>query len=246
MTEAKTAKSALTKGDGFYVLDRLIDPEQANEVREFVLGHLDDGQVNSPGDINLVNLLERDPMFEALLTNPRLLAVAHELLGEDAKLASYSAKVLMPGCGEGGLHIDYPYWAMDPGMPVEPALMMQVIWMMQPVSSLNGGTWVAPGSQLHNVPVDKERFKEEANQISGNAGDAFISHGLLWHQTAINHSDQPRVAVLINFSQLSIRPMREMGPFTDEFLAQASPELKQLLTLDYGASLRARLKKNYS
>ena len=246
MTEAKTAKSALTKGDGFYVLDRLIDPEQANEVREFVLGHLDDGQVNSPGDINLVNLLERDPMFEALLTNPRLLAVAHELLGEDAKLASYSAKVLMPGCGEGGLHIDYPYWAMDPGMPVEPALMMQVIWMMQPVSSLNGGTWVAPGSQLHNVPVDKERFKEEANQISGNAGDAFISHGLLWHQTAINHSDQPRVAVLINFSQLSIRPMREMGPFSDEFLAQASPELKQLLTLDYGASLRARLKKNYS
>ena len=246
MTEAKTAKSALTKGDGFYVLDRLIDPEQANEVREFVLGHLDEGQVNSPGDINLVNLLERDPMFETLLTNTRLLAVAHELLGEDAKLASYSAKVLMPGCGEGGLHIDYPYWAMDPGMPVEPALMMQVIWMMQPVSSLNGGTWVAPGSQLHNVPVDKERFKEEANQISGNAGDAFISHGLLWHQTAINHSDQPRVAVLINFSQLSIRPMREMGPFTDEFLAQAAPELKQLLTLDYGASLRARLKKNYS
>ncbi|MGK0397167.1 MAG: ectoine hydroxylase-related dioxygenase (phytanoyl-CoA dioxygenase family) [Candidatus Azotimanducaceae bacterium] len=167
--------------------------------------------MNSPGELNLNNLLDRDPMFESLVTNSRLLAVAHELLGEDAKLASFSAKTFMPGCGKGRLHIDYPYWAMDAGMPAEPALMMQ------PVSSVNGGTWVAPGSQHHHVAVDIERFKDEANQITGNGGDAFMSHGLLWHQTAINHSDEPRVAVLINFSQLSIRPMREMGPFTDEF-----------------------------
>jgi len=76
-----------------------------------------------------------------------------------------------------------------------------------------------------------------------------MSHGLLWHQTAINHSDEPRIAVLINFSQLSIRSirsMRDMGPFTDEFLSRASPELKQLLPIDYQASLTARLQKNYS
>ena len=246
MNEAKTAKAALTTGEGFHVLESLIEPDAASQARDFVLGHLDQGQVNSPGDINLNNLLDRDPMFESLVTNPRLIAVAHELLGEDAKLASFTAKTLMPGCGMGRLHIDYPYWAMDTGMPVEPALMMQVIWMMQPVSSVNGGTWVAPGSQHHHVPVDIDRFKQEANQITGNAGDAFISHGLLWHQTAINHSDEPRVAVLINFSQLSIRPMREMGPFTDEFLSAASPELKQLLPIDYWASLMARLQKNYS
>ena len=246
MIEAKVAKKALTSGEGFHVLKGLIEPETANQVRDYVLGHLEQGQVNSPGDINLNNLLERDPMFESLVTNPRLLAIAHELLGEDAKLASCSAKTLLPGCGKGRLHIDYPYWAMDPGMPVEPALMMQVIWMMQPVSCTNGGTWVAPGSQHHHVPVDIDRFKEEANQITGNAGDAFMSHGLLWHQTAINHSEEPRVAVLINFSQLSIRPMREMGPFTEDFLSRASPELLELLPIDYQASLKARLQKNYS
>lgn len=246
MIEVKVAKKALTSGEGFHVLKGLIEHETANQVRDYVLGHLEQGQVNSPGDINLNNLLERDPMFESLVTNPRLLAVAHELLGEDAKLASCSAKTLLPGCGKGRLHIDYPYWAMDPGMPVEPALMMQVIWMMQPVSCTNGGTWVAPGSQHHHVPVDIDRFKEEANQITGNAGDAFMSHGLLWHQTAINHSEEPRVAVLINFSQLSIRPMREMGPFTEDFLSRASPELLELLPIDYQASLKARLQKNYS
>tara|TARA_R110002111_G_scaffold223820_3_gene285619 strand:+ start:257 stop:994 length:738 start_codon:yes stop_codon:yes gene_type:complete len=245
MNEATQTKDALIRGEGFDVLKQLINPDTANQVRDYVLAHLDEGQEMGPGDINLPNLLERGPMFESLITNPRLLAVVHELLGEDAKLAAFSAKTLMPGCGKGRLHVDYPYWAMDPGMPVEPALMMQVIWMMQPVNSENGGTWVAPGSTHYNEPVDINRFKAEAEQITGDAGDAFVSHGLLWHQTAINHSQEPRVAVLINFSQLAIRPMREMGPFSDEFLANASPALKDLLPLDLGASYQKRLQKNF-
>lgn len=245
MNEPNQTKEALTSGPGFHVLKQLIDPDTANKVRNYVLAHLDEAQENAPGDSNLVNLLDHDPMFESLVTNPRLLAAAHALLGEDAKLSAFSAKTLMPGCGKGRLHVDYPYWAMDPGMPVEPALMMQVIWMMQPVNSENGGTWVAPGSTHYDGPVDINRFKDEAVQISGDAGDAFVSHGLLWHQTAINHSSEPRVAVLINFSQLAVRPMREMGPFDDEFLSRASPELKQLLPIDIGGDYRRRLQKNF-
>ena len=245
MSEVTTAKQSLITGQGFHVLKGLIEPELATQVREFVLANLDAGQQVQAGEINLTNLLELDPIFESLVTNPRLLAVAHALLGEDAKLAAFTAKTLMPGCGEGRLHVDYPYWAMDPGMPVEPALMMQVIWMMQPVNSENGGTWVAPGSQLYNKKVDDKQFEREAIQISAGAGDAFISHGLLWHRTAINHSEAPRVAILINYSQLTIRPMRELGPFSEEFLDGASDQLKQLLPLNHGEALAARLRKNY-
>jgi ectoine hydroxylase-related dioxygenase (phytanoyl-CoA dioxygenase family) len=245
MNEPSQTTEALTRGEGFHVLKQLIEPATAHEVRDYVLAHLDEAQENQPGDTNLINLLDHGPMFESLVTNPRLLAVVHELLGEDAKLAAFSAKTLMPRCGKGRLHVDYPYWAMDPGMPVEPALMMQVIWMMQPVNSENGGTWVAPGSTHYKESVDINRFKDEAVQISGDAGDAFVSHGLLWHQTAINHSSEPRVAVLINFSQLAIRPMRDMGPFSDKFLANASPALKQLLPVDLWGSFRKRLEKNF-
>ena len=88
------------------------------------------------------------------------------------------AKILMPSCSAGGLHVDYPYWAMDPGMPVSPALMMQVIWMMEPFSKDNGGTWVAPGSQRYQIHVDKSRFAEEAIQLQGNASGVMISHEL--------------------------------------------------------------------
>ncbi|MEM7081049.1 MAG: phytanoyl-CoA dioxygenase family protein [Pseudomonadota bacterium] len=245
MNEAARAKQDLIHGPGFHVLENLIEPTLAAQVRAFVLDHLDEGQELQPGDINLTDILERDAMFESLITQPRLLAVAHEMLGTDAKLAALTAKTLMPGCGQGRLHVDYPYWAMDPGMPIEPALMLQVIWMMEPFSDANGGTWVAPGSQRYEEHVDLERFRTEAVQISGGAGDAFLSHGLLWHQTAINHSTEPRVALLINFSQLAIRPMREMGPFSDDFIERASPELQRLLPLDYGHDLRARLQKNF-
>lgn len=245
MSTAIEAKKEILRGPGFRTLEGLIDADLADQVRQFVLAHIDEGQELNPGDINLTGLLERDEVFEALVTHPELLAVVHEMLGEDAKLAALSAKTLMPGCGQGRLHVDYPYWAMDPGMPVEPPLMLQVIWMMQPFGTDNGGTWVLPGSQLRKGPVDTDQFKQEAVQITGEAGDAFLSHGLLWHQTALNLSTEPRVAILINFSQLAIRPMREMGPFTDEFLARASDEMKQLLPLDMTAALFARLRKNY-
>ena len=244
MTEKDTALQALTKGAGYYSLENLVEPELAAKVRDFVLARLDEGVENSSGDINLTHLLTLDPMFQAMITNPRLLAIAHALIGNDCKLAAFTAKTLMPGCSSGHLHVDYPYWAMDPGMPVEPALMMQVIWMMQPFTEENGGTWIAPGSQHYDERVDEERFRQEAIQVTGNAGDAVISHGLLWHQTAINHSEEPRVALLINFSQLAIRPMRELGPFTDEFLNNASPSLKALLPIDYGRSLNRRVTGN--
>jgi ectoine hydroxylase-related dioxygenase (phytanoyl-CoA dioxygenase family) len=245
MSEVDTAMKEMTDGDGYRLLDQLITLEEAGKVRSYVLDHLKEGESAGDGVINLTNLLNRDLMFESLVTNSRLLDVVHRLLGNDAKLAAFTAKTLMPGCGKGRLHVDYPYWAMDPGMPVTPALMMQVIWMMQPFTEDNGGTWVAPGSQQYGSTVDIDRFKREAIQATGNAGDAIISHGLLWHQTAVNASQEPRVAILINFSQLAIRPMRELGPFSEEFLASASPEMKALLPLDYGESLRNRFTSNY-
>jgi hypothetical protein len=245
--EAETAIDDLTKENGFHILKSLIEPDEAAAVRHYVLSALDrgEGDESRPGDINLAGLLTADPMFEKLITNPRLLNVVHALLGRDAKLAAFTAKTLMPGCGKGRLHVDYPYWAMDPGLPVEPALMLQVIWMMELFSEKNGGTWILPGSQQFGQVVDIDKFKAEAVQATGNAGDAFISHGMLWHQTAMNQSDEPRVAILLNFSQLAIRPMREMGPFTDDFLDQVSPEMKQLLPVSFGEGLANRIVDNY-
>ena len=67
-----------------------------------------------------------------------------------------------------------------------------------------------------------------------------MSHGLLWHRTAVNHSDHPRVAILINYTQIAVRPMTTMGPFDDAFVENASDELRALLALDVEKALRRR------
>jgi ectoine hydroxylase-related dioxygenase (phytanoyl-CoA dioxygenase family) len=238
--EAHQAHEALTRGDGFAVLPGLLTAGEASEARNRVLALKDHATHNDDGILALSNMIHRDSYFAGLVVHPRLLALVHRLLGEDARLAAVGGRILMPGCQPGGLHVDYPYWAMNPGMPVEPALMLQVIWMLEPFTTRNGGTWVAPGSQAWNEYPEEHRFTESAIQATGNAGDAVVSHGLLWHRTAVNASDEPRVALLINYSQLAVQPMTEMGPFSEEFRNAASPELRSLLGFDHGKALRRR------
>ncbi len=245
MDEASRVRSALIDGDGYVCLPEVISPREAGELRALMLDHIDEGQTLEEGVIALVNLERILPWdaFDRLATQPRLLAAAHTLLGEDATLAAFSGRVLMPGCAPGRVHVDWPYWGMEPGMPVDPPLMMQVIWMMEPFSPDNGGTRIASGSHKWGGIPDIGRFEQSVFQVSGSAGDAILSHGLLWHQTAVNHSSEPRVAILINYSQFVVRPMREPGPFTEAQVANASPELRRLLLVDRQDSIRRRLSR---
>jgi ectoine hydroxylase-related dioxygenase (phytanoyl-CoA dioxygenase family) len=239
-SEAKRINHELINGNGFSRLDGVIDATQAATLRTTMLDRLDTGTNVGEGVLRLGKLLEWGEDFAALATHPRILAIAHQLLGPDAALAAFSGRVLMPDCEMGAIHVDWPYWAMNPGMPADPPLMMQVIWMMEPFNETNGGTLVAPGSQHWDQDIDPNRFKDNAIHATGAAGDALVSHGLLWHRTALNRAEQPRVAVLINYTQLTVRPMMPLGPFSDEFREAASAELSTLLGFDYANSIGKR------
>jgi ectoine hydroxylase-related dioxygenase (phytanoyl-CoA dioxygenase family) len=238
--EATSVRNSLIEGDGYVRLNGLIDADHARRLRTTMIECLDTGTVIGDGVLRLGKLLEWGDDFLNLATHPRLLAIAHAVLGGDATLGSFSGRVLMPGCEMGALHVDWPYWAMDAGMPVDPPLMVQVIWMMEPFGTTNGGTLVAPGSQKWPQPLDLGRFGQQAIQVEGDAGDAIVSHGLLWHRTALNKAAEPRVAVLINYTQLTVRPMIPLGEFTQDFRDRASPALAALLGFDYQAATRKR------
>ena len=163
---SEEAYNDLLHGNGYHLLKEVITPARANAVRELALTRLEEG-ADQNGQIAIRNILPWGEMIHDLVTNPKLLGLAHRLLGHDATLAAVSARILPPNCPPGGLHVDYPYWAMNPGLPVDPALMMQVIWMMEPFTEQNGGTWVAPGSQLWDGEPCEERFIKHAIQATG-------------------------------------------------------------------------------
>src|SRR5258705_1696982 len=159
------------------------------------------------GQQHVRGLLAHGEIFERIVQHPALIEIAEAILGDDMTLGAYSARILHPGAIEMGVHIDYPYWAMRGPFTLRPPLMVQVIWMLQDFTEKNGATLVAPRSQLRCARPNRELFAREAIKITGAAGDAIISHGLLWHDTSPNRTTEPRVAVLINYGLKVIRPL---------------------------------------
>ncbi|MCE9522502.1 MAG: phytanoyl-CoA dioxygenase family protein [Alphaproteobacteria bacterium] len=249
--DAAQISHALIEGPGYALMENVIATADAAAARREILDQVErqnqsegpsyDGRAKKIGHEHVL-LLDQGTVFEDLVQNPQILAAAGELLGEDFTLSAFSARVLLPGARPMGIHVDYPYWALPQPYAVTPPLMMQVIWMMQDFTIENGATFVAPHSQRRAAPPDRDRFKSEAIQITGRAGSAIVSHGLLWHDTAPNQTQEPRVAVLINYCNKVIRPMQDFSNIPEAVLARATPQLRRLLGKQFGKDLLRHLK----
>jgi ectoine hydroxylase-related dioxygenase (phytanoyl-CoA dioxygenase family) len=242
----------LIDGPGFVLLPKLVDESEAAEARCRALevaaspSAAEFGRRNERiGQQHLRGLLALGEIFERMVQHPAIIEIAEGMLGDDMTLGAYSARILYPGATEMGVHIDYPYWAMRGPLTLRPPLMAQVIWMLQDFTEQNGATLVAPRSQLRCAQPNREQFAREAIKVTGAAGDAIVSHGLLWHDTSQNHTGEPRVALLINYGLKVIRPLdSEIAKVPTLVLERATPKLRQLLGLEFSSSLARDLSRN--
>jgi hypothetical protein len=245
MAAISTIVDQIIDGPGFVLMPNLMDAADAAGARSRALevaaspAASEFGKRNEKiGQQHIRGLLGHGEIFERLVQHPAIVEVAEAMLGDDMTLGAYSARILYPAATEMGVHIDYPYWAMRGPFALRPPLMVQVIWMLQDFTEQNGATLVAPRSQLRCARPNREEFAREAIKTTGAAGDAIISHGLLWHDTSQNHSGEPRVALLINYGLKVIRPLdSEIAKVPPAVLERATPKLRQLLGLDFGKSL---------
>ena len=235
----------LIDGPGYVLLPKLIDASDAALARARALEVAASPSASAFGKLNektrqqhVRGLLAHGEIFERLVQHPAIIEIAEAMLGDDMTLGAYSARILHPGAIQMGVHVDYPYWAMRGPFTLRPPMMVQVIWMLQDFTEHNGATLVAPRSQLRCARPDREQFAREAVKIIGAAGDAIISHGLLWHDTSPNRTAEPRVALLINYSLKVIRPLdSEIAKVPPAILDRATPKLRQLLGLEFGNAL---------
>ena len=240
----------LIDGPGFVLIPNLMTASEAAEARSRVLeiaGSPSATELGNPraGQQHVRGLLAHAEIFERMVQHPALIEIAEAMLGDDMTLGAYSARILHPGATEMGVHIDYPYWAMRGPFTLRPPLMVQVIWMQQDFTEDNGATLVAPRSQLHCSRPNREQFVREAIKITGAAGDAIMSHGLLWHDTSQNRTAEPRVAVLINYALKVIRPLdSEIAKVPLVVMERATPKLRQLLGLEFASALARDLSRD--
>jgi glycine/D-amino acid oxidase-like deaminating enzyme len=122
--------------------------------------------------------------------------------------------------------------------PPYPVMEMQVIWLVQDFTEDNGSPLFAPYSQKLCSPPDPLHFSEVAKKVTGKAGSVVISHGLCWHDSSVNYSQQQRVAIVGQYVPKFIRPKDErLHKVQPEVLDGASPKLKQLLGYDFKSAV---------
>ncbi len=106
-------------------------------------------------------------------------------------------------------------------------MMLNMIVMLDDFTADNGATWIMSG-WVSEKPTEDE-FKEQANQITGKAGDILIFDGNLWHRSGKNKTGKDRRCYAITFTKSCMKQLIDYP----KILGSMCPEqYKQILGYD--------------
>jgi hypothetical protein len=147
----------------------------------------------------VINLVDKDPVFDAVWNHPlQLAAVAHVLGWSDIKLFSLKGRSALPGHGQQRLHVDWPE-AVEPGS----YQVCNSAWMLDDFTVDNGSTRVVPGShrwaRTPTQPQGAQDSNGEEVHVTGKAGTCAVFNSHMWHGGTVNNSAAPRRVLLAAF-----------------------------------------------
>ncbi len=147
------------------------------------------------GADRLSDLINKDPVFHVILTEPKVLAALAHVLQHDLKLSSLNSRAAQPGKGLQGLHADWGRLETPGDYQV-----CNSIWLLDDFTPQNGATRAVPGSHLHgrtptdDMPDPAQPHPDEV-LILGKAGDVVVFNSHTWHGGTVNYTDKPRRAL---------------------------------------------------
>ena len=197
------------KVDGWCVVEDVIPADQVDHIRASVQatasGRTIPGQVDFTG-----GLIAQNQSFAPYLADRKILGVAEALFGPHVRISFTSAIINLPGNTRGGWHSDWPFNQNNAGhipAPYHDAVThMTTIWMLSDFSPETGGTLVVPGSHRATDNPTGDNGVDPLNpyptemQATGKPGSVLVFDSRLWHATATNHSDKPRVGMAVRYA----------------------------------------------
>ncbi|MBV7329315.1 phytanoyl-CoA dioxygenase family protein [Chloroflexi bacterium TSY] len=200
------------KLDGWCVVEDVIPTDEVATVRAGVLTATEKHRnPHAPKNIgHLSGVINHDQSVAAYLADGRLMGLVETLLGPFPRVSFTTATTNEPGNVRGGWHADWPFNQRNAGhipAPYPDAVMhLTTIWMLADFTPETGGTLVVSGShRMSNNPTggfgpdDLEPYPTEVN-ATGKAGDVLVMDSRLWHATAPNITNEPRVAIVIRYA----------------------------------------------
>lgn len=196
---------------GFTIIEQVIPRSEVAAVHDSVVATVDrSGSYSDKGVGFLAGLLNHDRAVVPYLLDDRLMGTVEAALGEHVHLSFASAIINAPRNARGGWHADWPFNQNNAGhvrAPYPDAVMhLTSLWMLSPFSAETGGTLVVPGShRADDNPTgdnDLDPMEPMSSEINatGDPGDVLLFDSRLWHATAENRTDQPRVALALRYA----------------------------------------------
>ena len=209
-------------------LDEQAAAERKAELMQFSNALQPIWALQNKGDC-LVKVMEFDP--QGVQGGLLVEQIVTETLGDTWTFYSAVALLAYPGCHPQVLHQDQTF--QHPVMIEEIPLQMNILYLLEDVNEVNGGTLIIPGShklmaaagsggQVGKMPP--------AINLEGKAGTVLITDGRTLHGTGANRSDKFRMVLSNSVAKSWVRPQENFYIETKpEVLRNASPKLLQRL-----------------
>ncbi len=169
-------------------------------------------------------LFAKTRTFDAAATHPIVLGVLDNVLG-DYQLSAPTGIEIGPGECAQPLHPDD---AIYPLARPHDEIVMNAMWPLCDFNADNGGTVLVPGS--HRWTNEFPGPDSETITIEMPAGSLLLYRGSLWHGGGANHTDQPRLGVVVHYASSWLRPVENHVLVVPPEKARELPErLQELL-----------------
>ena len=172
-------------------------------------------------------LLGRDPIFEEVVLNPKILALVEVMCGKGALLSQLITSIRPKGAPSLPLHADQN-WTPAP-FPVHNQLFT-MCWAMEPFSEAEGSTKVIPKSHLHKRHPTPDEIKQQPGAIATECPSSSIVcwDGSTWHGNYPRKTEGERVVLHITFSRLALRTV-ENYDHLDQAWLEGKPEAMRIM-----------------
>ena len=232
--------------DGFLPLPGILTPAQVQALRNR-LQELEDEEGEhagkevhqEDGTDRLANLANKDPLFDQVWANPKVLAAMAHVLDGDLKLSSLNARAALPGHGLQALHCDGSHSSANFAPVLKEGRrrynVCNSIWLLSDFTPDNGATRLVPGSHLFGVDPGEGMEDPKAPHpdeilVQGEAGTVFVFNAFTWHGGTVNRSDSPRRALHCYYCRRGLTPQTDQrGLLRPETAARISEAQRVVL-----------------
>jgi ectoine hydroxylase-related dioxygenase (phytanoyl-CoA dioxygenase family) len=241
---------------GYVVVPDVLSPDECETIREALqrtktkmrapgyvqnkAPHEPFAAMDLPHHLFMGSIIEADPAITAYATHPRIVGMAEELIGGEARLVEFNAHI--NSRDPQATFADEPHYGFHRGMDIPfsshqhnglyHSSFVKTLTNLTDLGPDDGGTVVIAGSHKIDVP-DEDSYaaayadRSLIHQVIAPAGSTLLFNETLIHATGQIRSDRERAIIIGGFGT-TMYPYWDGGTLSEEFIAKIPAHLKTL------------------